>query len=311
MKNAIKVSAPATIANLNCGFDILGTALDKVNDEIIGRLYSEPGVHLKRVGPYARQTPEDPRKNTAAVAVSSYLEYLGAYKTTGFEMELHKKTRPGSGLGSSASSACAAVMLANELMGAPLDKKELLPFALIGEHAADGAFHADNVAPCLMGGMVLVRDMLNLEVHKLTYPSALSFAVVFPEVKVLTAESRAQLGTSVPLKDVTTQTANIAALVHGLIRGDLDLIGDAMVDVIVEPQRAKLIPGFYAMRDAAFTNGAMSFGISGSGPTVFALCPNTHVAGTCVEEIQKVLKESGVESEGFYSGINQSGTVLC
>ena len=311
MRNGIKVTAPATVSNLNCGFDVLGVALNVNNDEIIGARSDKPGVELTLVGANARKTPTDPTKNTAGVAVMRLLEYLGLNREVGITMEIKKHIRPGSGLGSSASSACAAVFLANELVGRPLTKRELLPFALLGEHAADQAYHADNVAPCLLGGLILIRDTMRMEVHKLTHPGGLYFTVVFPELRVLTSESRAGLSPNVPLKSMVTQTANIASLVHGLIRTDLDLIARSMTDVVIEPQRASGITAFYEMKDAALDAGAMTFGLSGSGPTVFALCPNEHIAENCGEAIQKVLQEEKVESQVFVSPINEAGTQLC
>lgn len=311
MANRIKVQAPATLSNLNCGFDVLGVAIDTVCDEIIGRTTAKPGLNLLLRGNYARQTPADPTKNTAGVAVLRYLQYIGATKTAGLELEMHKYVRPGSGLGTSAASASAAVFMANELMGRPLERKALLPFALLGEHAADQSFHADNVAPCVLGGLILVRDFRTLDMQKLAHPRGLMFALVYPEIRVLTSESRAGLVPQVPLRQFVQQTANIAGFVQAMLMSDFDLIARTMVDAVIEPQRAGAIPCFEQMKDAALAAGALSFGISGSGPTVFALCPNRHIAETCTQAMQKTLHDSNVGSESYVAGINERGVELC
>lgn len=306
----IKVTAPATVSNLNCGFDILGLALDVVNDEILGKRLDAPGIVIKRVGPFAKTLPEDPAKNTAGVAVAHFLEFIGE-RSAGIELEIHKKMRPGSGLGSSASSACAAVLLANELFKRPLSKRELLPFAILGEHAADHSFHADNVAPCLLGGAVLIRDLFELDVHRIYVPEGLFVTVVYPEVRILTSEARDVLAPEVSMKQMVKQNANLGALVMALEKGNFDLIERSMVDHIIEPQRAHLIPGFDRVKEAAFLAGALGCGISGAGPTMFALCNDHGKALECGEGMQNAFRQEGYGAEVYCSRINQIGTALC
>jgi len=311
MSGRIKVQAPATLSNLNCGFDVLGVAVSANCDDIIGRRLPRPGIELILSGTNARQTPADPTRNTAGVAVMKLFEYLGMTKADGIELEIRKEIRPGSGLGSSAASACGAVFLANELLGRPLDRRTLLPFALLGEYAADRSFHADNVAPCLLGGLVLVRDFRSLDIHKLIHPQGLTFSLVYPDVRVLTSESRAALSPTVPLRNFVNQTANLAGFVHAMIRSDLDLLSRAMKDEVIEPQRASAIPHFELIRDTAFSEGALAVGISGSGPTVFALSANNHIAENCAVAMQRILTDRRLASEAMVAGINESGVELC
>ncbi|MDX1479595.1 MAG: homoserine kinase [Saprospiraceae bacterium] len=310
MKNRIKVKAPATVSNLNCGFDILGVAIDVINDEIIGGRTSTPGVHIRCVGEHARSLPEDPDHNTAGVAVQHFLRFIGAHQE-GIELEIHKKMRPGSGLGSSASSACAAVVLANELFRRPLTRRELLPFAILGEHAADQSFHADNVAPCLLGGMVLIRDLLELDVHRVYLPEGLFMAVAYPEIRILTADARGVLSPTIDLRQMVIQSANLGALLLGLQRSDLQLVSRSLQDVIIEPQRKQLIPGFDRVTAAALAQGALGCGISGAGPTVFALCQSRNEGELCAAAMQKAFAEQGLASEVFCAGISSEGTTLC
>jgi len=311
MPRGIKVSAPATISNINCGFDALGIAINFTCDEIIGRLSEKPGIHLTLVGPKARSTPSDPSKNTVTVAIDRFLNALGENASLGIDLQVKKMISPGSGLGSSAAGACAGVMLANELLGKPMENRQLLPFAILGEYAADQSWHADNVAPCLLGGAILIREMEPLDIHRLYTPRGLYIAVVTPQIRILTKEAREVLSEKVDFKKAVKQAANLASFVHALHTSDFDLLSRSLQDHLVEAQRAHLLPGFYDAKSAAMATGAMGCGISGSGPTIFTISNNENCAHESAEAITKVYSDSGVESWSVVSEVNHAGTVLC
>lgn len=310
MASGLKVTAPASISNINCGFDVLGAALHIDSDEIIGRRTSRPGVSILEITGQGKETiSKTPGQNTAGVAIAKFLDYAGI-KTEGVELEIHKKIKPGSGLGSSAASACAGVTLANALFGHPLSMSELLPLAILGEQIASHAFHADNVAPCLLGGIVLVRDVRSLDVQRLNIPKGLFITLLIPETSVLTTESRRILQQIVPLQQMVRQSANLGAFVMALERSDFGLMGRALQDHIIEPQRAHLIPGYYSIRDAAYAAGVIGCGISGSGPSLFAFSQNSLTAENAGQAMQKALSVQKVESQYLVTKINPEGTVL-
>lgn len=289
---------------------MLGMALNISCDEIVGRKTLKKGIQLKLIGPNARLTPQDPDKNTITVAIKHMLKFLGE-DDFGMELEAHKSIRPGSGLGSSAASAAAGVMMANELLGRPLEKRELLPFAILGEHAADGAFHADNVAPSLLGGMILTRDIRLLDVHRVFVPNGLYVSVVIPKTPVLTKEARGILSKTVPLNDMIAQSANLAALIHAMHVGDFGLIARSLQDRVIEPQRASMQHRFYDVQSAALNAGAMGCGISGSGPTIFAISANDNIANAVVKSIEAIYESDKIESRAWVSTINNQGAKLC
>lgn len=307
-KAGIKVFAPASVANVACGFDILGFALEKPGDEIIVQFSDTPGFRITSILGAKGKLPTDPMKNTAGFAAYKLLEHLGVLDM-GIEMEIHKKMPFGSGLGSSAASAAGGVFAINELLGSPLQKKDLLPFAVLGEQIADGAYHADNVAPSLLGGMVLIRNNQDLDVHRLHIPQNIFASVVYPHIEILTKDARQILSDTVPLHKVIEQTGNLGALVLGLYTGDFDLIGRSLKDVIIEPQRARLIPHFQDVKDAAYTAGALGCSISGAGPSIFALSANTLIAENVGLAMQKCFQDNRIECELFLSPINQEGTI--
>lgn len=309
MHTGIKVFAPATVANMACGFDILGFALDKPGDEIIARFSDTPGLRITKITGAKGKLPLEIEKNTAGVAAIRLLEHLGEEKR-GIELEIHKKMPFGSGLGSSAASAVAGVMAINELLRRPLTKREILPFAVLGEQVADGAYHADNVAPSLLGGIIFIRDNPTLDVHRLPLMRGLYASVIYPHIEILTKDARNVLSDQVSLKDNITQNGNLGGLIVGLYNSDLDLISRSLQDVIVEPQRAKLIPGFQQVKEAALKAGALGCSISGAGPSIFALSSNSLIAENVGESMQKVFTDLKIKSELFQSPINQEGAVL-
>jgi len=309
MRTGIKVFAPATVANVACGFDILGFALNKPGDEIIARFSDKPGLRITKITGAKGKLPLEVEKNTAGVSAMRLLEHLGEEKR-GIELEIHKKMPFGSGLGSSAASAVAGVMAINELLKRPLTKRQILPFAVLGEQVADGAYHADNVAPSLLGGMVFIRDNPTLDVHRLPLMRGLYASVIYPHIEILTKDARDVLSDQVSLKDSITQNGNLGGLIVGLYNSDLDLISRSLQDVIIEPQRAKLIPGFQQVKEAALNAGALGCSISGAGPSIFALSANSLIAENVGDGMQKVFTDLKIKSELFQSPINQEGAIL-
>lgn len=308
MRTGIKVFAPASVANVACGYDILGFALEKPGDEIIARFSDTPGLKITKITGAKNRLSYDIEKNTAGFAAQRLLEYLKEDKL-GIELEIRKKMPFGSGLGSSAASAVAGVMAINELLKRPLTKRELLPFAVEGEQIADGAYHADNVAPSLIGGMILVRDNPSLDVHRLSLPKGLYATVIYPHIQILTKDARSVLSDKVSLDQCIRQTGNLGALIVGLYNADIELIGRALQDVIIEPQRAQLIPHFYTVKEAALNTGALGCSISGAGPSIFALSANSLIAENVGIAMQKVFTDEGIENELFQSPINQEGAI--
>ncbi len=306
-KTGIKVFAPASVANVACGFDVLGFALERPGDEIIVRFSEDKGLKITKIT--GGKLPYEAEKNTAGYAALTLLEHLGE-SGRGIEMEIHKKMPFGSGLGSSAASAAGAVVAINELLRRPLEKRDLLKFAVLGESIASGAIHADNVAPSLLGGFTLVRDSETLDVHRIHTPRGLYTAVVYPKVEVLTKEARAMLKTEVPLKTVVKQSANLGAFILGMFNSDFELIKRSLHDLIIEPQRAQLIPHFYEVKEAAYTEGVLGCSISGSGPSVFALAENSLTAERAGLAMQKIYEKNRIPCELYISPINMEGTTL-
>lgn len=302
----IKVFAPATVANVVCGFDVLGFAVNEPGDEVVMRLVDEPGVRLLKITGDEGRLPLDSAKNTVSASVQHYLQHLNR-QDVGVEIELHKKMPIGSGLGSSSASTVAGLYAINQLMGDLLTAKELVPFAMKGEELACGYGHADNVAPALMGGFVLVRSYEPLDLVALPTPENLFAAIVYPEVDVPTKDARQMIRSKVLLKDAVTQWGNVAGLVSGLFLNDIDLVGRSMKDVLIEPTRSILIPGFENLREIAMENGAVGFGISGSGPSVFALAKDEVTARKITDAQQKYLTTLNINSNAYVSSVNAEG----
>lgn len=309
MNAGLKVFAPATVANVACGYDILGFAIDGPGDEIIARQVDKPGLHISKITGCKNKLPLEVEKNTAGFAGLKLLEHLREDKI-GIELEIHKKMPFGSGLGSSAASAAAGVMAVNEILKRPLSRKELLPFAVLGEQVADGAYHADNVAPSLLGGMIFIRSNPDLDVHRVPVPKGIYVTVIYPHVKILTKDARKILGDVVELEKHIEQSGNLGGLILGLYNSNFDLIKRSLKDVIIEPQRAQLIPGFFEIQEAALKEGALGCSISGAGPSIFALSNSNLIAENIGQKMKEVYGRLKIETELFISGINQRGTYL-
>jgi homoserine kinase len=303
---SIKVFAPATVANVVCGFDVLGFAVNAPGDEVIMRLVDKPGVNIIKITGDNGKLPLAAEKNTVSASVQHYLKHVNR-PDVGVEIELNKKMPIGSGLGSSSASTVAGLFAINNLMGNLLTPMELVPFAMKGEELACGYGHADNVAPAVLGGFVLIRSYEPLDIIKLPVPKGLYCAIVFPDVDVPTRDARQMIRSKVLLKDAVIQWGNVAGLVSGLFMNDIDLIGRSMHDVLVEPTRSILIPDFYKMREIAMENGGVSFGISGSGPSVFAFTRDEQTAHTITQKIQQHLKTLNISSYTYVSAINEQG----
>lgn len=309
MNNSIKVFAPATVANVVCGYDVLGFAVNAPGDEVIMRIKETKGITISKITGDNGKLPLDPAKNTVSASVQHYLNYIG-YPDFGLDIELHKKMPIGSGLGSSSASTVAGLFAVNTLFDNLLSNRDLVPFAMKGEELACGYGHADNVAPALMGGFVLIRSYEPLDIISLPFPEDMHAAIVYPEVDVPTKDARQMIRSKVLLKDAVTQWGNVAGLVSGLFMKDYELIGRSMTDVLVEPTRAILIPDFYVLRQLALEAGAIGFGISGSGPSVFALTRDPETAKKITEKLQEHLKGMAISSLSFVSEVNKKGPII-
>jgi|TARA_Y100000996_G_scaffold44659_1_gene30868 homoserine kinase len=304
--NEVKIFCPASVANVSCGFDILGFCLDKIGDEMIIRKTSNPGINITKI--VGENLPYESKKNVAGV---SGISLLNEFSTDfGFEIEIYKGIKSGSGIGSSAASSAGAVFGINELLGKPFSRKELIKFAMKGEELASGSIHADNVAPVLLGGFTLVRDINSLDIISLPFPKNLFASIIHPEIELKTSDSRSVLKQKVPLKKAIQQSANIASLISGLYTEDYKLISRSLIDVLVEPYRSDLIPAFNDLKKTSSNNGSLGTGISGSGPSVFALSKGEKTAKSVTSEMGKVLVPLNLKFHSYTSKINSTGIKL-
>lgn len=302
----IVVHAPATVANVVCGFDCLGFALEKPFDEIKLRLIDEKTVRIKHLDDY--NLPLEPEKNVAGAAILSMLNLIE--ENVGFEIEITKHIKPGSGVGSSAASAAGAAAGANILLGNRFSKQELVEFARDGEFAACGTRIADNVSACIYGGFTLVRttepvaDVVALEFPKL-------FAtVIHPQIEIKTGDARIFLKPQLQLKTAVRQWGNVGALVAGLAKGDYDLIARSLEDFVAEPFRKVLIPRFDDLKNESLRQGAIGGGISGSGPSVFMLSETLETAHKVENKMREIYSETEIDFNIYVSAINSEGVRL-
>jgi len=302
---SIRAFAPATVANVCCGFDILGFAVDAPGDEVKLTLRDDTLIKITSITGDGGKLPWEADRNTAGVAVISFLKSLG--KEQGVDIELIKNLPLGSGMGSSAASGVAALVAINHLMGNPFTREQLVPHAMEAERIACGSAHADNVAPSLLGGFVLVREYQPLDVVKISTTEKLFCTLVHPHLELKTEDSRRVLRQSLALKDVIIQSGNIAGLMIGLTKPDYALIGRSLKDVIAEPIRAAFIPGFNNLRKVAIESGALGCGISGSGPTIFALSENETHALAAGKAMQHEFLKYRLKSDVYVSKVNQEG----
>lgn len=298
----VKVIAPASVANLVCGFDVLGMALSDPADEMIMSLSAKPGIHIVHEDEFG--LPEAAEKNVAGVALIAMMKELNP--ETGFNLRVRKFIKPGSGLGSSAASAAGAVAGANALLDNKFSKEDIVRFAMSGEKLASGVKHADNIAPLIYGGITLIRSILPLDVVSLSFPD-LFVTVVHPQIEVKTSDARQILRKQVLLKDAIRQWGNIAGLVAGFLQKDYALIGRSLEDVIIEPVRSILIPGFGEVKEKCREAGALGGGISGSGPSVFMLSVEERTARRVGEIMEQIYSCLGIDFKIYVTKINEKG----
>lgn len=313
----IKIKAPATVANMVCGFDILGFAVNSPYDEMemrwMARAENEASITIINIDNY--NLPTDPEKNVAGAALLAFLEEYEEKQNNSsvpkikFELKINKLIKPGSGVGSSAASSAGAVVGANYLVGNIFSKDDLVRFAMNGEKLASGVKHADNIAPCIFGGVTLVRSIFPLEIIALPSPT-LHVTIVHPQIEVRTSDARSILRQQVLLKDAIKQWGNIAGLVAGLMKSDYDLIGRSLEDVIIEPVRSILIPGFDALKLACKQAGALGGGISGSGPSIFMLSKTKEIAIAVEKEMKQLYDSIGLPHHTYVTSINQTGVEI-
>ena len=299
----IKIFCPASVANMSCGFDVLGFCLSPVGDEMIIRKTNFPGVKITKIE--GQDLPLDVKKNVAGVAAEALLKAHPAQ--TGFEIEIYKNIKAGSGIGSSAASAAGAVFGINELLNKPFTAHELIAFAMEGEGLASGAAHADNVAPVLMGGITLVRTIDPVDVIKLPSPNELTAVILHPKIELKTLHAREIIKKNVTMEKAIQQWGNLGAFVSALFNEDYDLISRSLKDEIVEPMRSLLIPEFDSLKKASIDAGALGFGISGSGPSVYALTKGMDTAHKVSKVINKIISSIGIDFEIHISEINKQG----
>jgi homoserine kinase len=305
---SIHAFAPATVANVSCGFDVFGFAVERPGDEVILTLTDTRGVKIKKIEGDDGRLPMEADKNTAGVAVLAFLKAMKS--SQGVDIVLKKNLPLGSGMGSSAASSVAALVGINHLFGEPFSKKELLPFAMEAERIACGSAHADNVAPSLLGGFVLIRGYDPLDVVNIPTPDNLYCTLIHPHIELNTHDSRQVLRLNITLKDAIVQWGNIAGLVAGLMKPDFGLISRSLRDVIAEPVRSMLIPGFDKIKQKAVECGALGSGISGSGPTIFALSTDAATASDIGKGIAAEFEKLKLNSEVFVSRINPKGAAI-
>lgn len=304
MKKTV-VKSPGTVANLVCGFDILGLALNEPSDIMELSLLNEPKVIIHNRDNY--NLPTEPEKNVAGVVLLSVMEKIG--RNIGFELTIEKHIKPGSGIGSSAASAAGAAVAANHLLGNIFSADEVVQFAMIGEKLASGVKHADNIAPCILGGISLIRAIHPLDIVSIPSPD-LYVTVIHPQIEVRTSDARQILKQQVLLKDAIKQWGNIAGLVTGFMKNDYDLIGRSLEDVIIEPVRSILIPGFDEVKKKCKEAGALGGGISGSGPSVFMLSKDEPTAKSVETEMKDVYNRIGIEYNTYVTTINKKGVEI-
>ena len=301
--NEIKIFSPATVANVACGYDVLGFCLDAVGDEMLIRKVDKKGIRITKIEGF--ELPFKTELNVAGVSALAMYETL--QPDCGFEIEIYKNIKPGSGIGSSAASAVGSVFGMNALLGSPYNKTELTQFAMKGEALASKCEHADNLAPALFGGFTLVKSLSPLEILKIPSPDNLYATIIHPQIEVKTADSRAILPKEVKLQEAIVQWANFGSLIHSLHTNNYQLMKRSLHDAIIEPHRSKLIPFYKEVKQAALNAGALGANISGSGPSIFSLCKGIETATLVSDAIKKVYLSTGIKFDIHISKINIEG----
>ncbi len=304
MTESVTAFAPATVGNVGIGFDILGHTVQSVGDRVTAARSATRGVRIRSITGVHTDLPKEAERNTAGKAVMSLWQSSGA--PGGVELDIDKGIPLGSGLGGSAASAVAAVVAANALLDRPRPPLELLKFAMHGEQVASGSIHVDNIAPSLFGGLVLTVGVDNPRIKQIPVPAPIRCVLVHPHMVLSTLEARGILSRTVTLSDFVWQTANLAGFISGCYSNDLDMIRDSFEDVVIEPQRQALIPGFRDVRAAAMAGGALGCSISGAGPTVFAWCESARAEGIR-DGMAAAFAAHGLTSDGWITSIEPAG----
>ena len=305
-KSEIKLFSPATVANVACGFDVLGLCLDTIGDEMVVRKVDKKGVRITKIEGF--KLPFETELNVAGV--SALAMYQELQPDCGFEIEIKKNIKPGSGIGSSAASAVGSVYGINALLGSPLNKTQLTQFAIKGEALASGSEHADNIAPALFGGFTLVKSVSPLEILQIPSPDNLYVTIIHPQIEIKTAISRAILPKNVPLKAAINQWANVGSFIHSLHTSDYPLMQRSLHDVIIEPHRSKLIPHYNEVKQQTLNAGALGTNISGSGPSIFSLCEGIENANKVRDVMRNIYSNTGIEFDVHVSKINTQGVKI-
>ena len=303
----IKVFAPASIANLGCGFDIMGMALDEVGD-VLEMTLDEDGEGISIVNETDVPLPADPEDNVITPVLRKFFALTG--KTGRVDVRVLKKIFPGSGIGSSAASSAAAAFGINELFGAPLGEEDVVVCAMEGENLASGGYHADNAAPAVMGGITLIRGYEPLDIIKLPVPGNLYCPVIHPHLTVSTKQARSIIPKEIPMHTAVTQWGNVGGLVAGLCSGNIELVGRSMRDAVAEPFRKQFIPGFDELRAKLLGAGALAMNISGSGPSVFALASRSDIAQRVGAIMERHFAQQGILSETYVVKVSNKGARL-
>lgn len=303
--DSISVFAPATVANVACGFDIFGLAVDNPGDEVIVKKRNDDKIVIEKITGDEGKLTLDPAKNTVSVPIIKFLSQIDSKQ--GFDIILNKKMPLGSGLGSSSASSVAGVFAVNKLLNSPLETKELLPFAMEGERIACGSAHADNVAPALLGGFVVIRSYAPLDFFQIPTPENLFVTIVHPDIEVNTKDARHILKNEVSMKKAISQMGNVGGMIAGLMSSNYALIGRSMVDFIIEPIRSILIPQFFEVKMAAIDAGALGCSISGAGPSIFAFSEGKEIALKVEKAMKYEFEKVGIHTNSYVSAINNVG----
>ena len=303
MMDTIKVFSPGSVTNLSCGYDILGFCLDKVGDTIIVKKTAEQGLRISSIDKY--DLPLSIDENVAGIAAKAMISEVKI--SHGLDIKIEKGIKPGSGIGSSAASSVGTVFAINKLIGSPFSDRELIRFAMEGEKYVSGSYHADNVSPILLGGITLVRSVKDLDIIKLPNPKDLIATIIRPEIEIKTSDSRKVVKSKVTIDKMVRQSANLAAFISSLYTEDYDLMSNSIVDEIIEPDRALLIPEYYNIKQISLRAGAIACGISGSGPAIFSLSKSDKVANDILDKMSSHFDNVNINYNGFVSKINSEG----
>jgi len=301
--DSIKVFSPGSITNLSCGYDILGLCLQNRGDEITVSKTNKKGIIIKSIEGHV--LTKDINKNVAGIAAQALLKNINI--NYGFEIEIKKGIKPGSGIGSSAASSAGTVYAINQLLDSPFSHLDLIKYSMEGERFVSGSYHADNVAPIILGGITLVRSIDAIDVIKLPSPKSLEVIIVRPNIEIKTSDSRKVVKKKIKIEKMVQQSANLGSFISSLYTEDFDLMSKSVVDEIIEPDRSMLIPEFDNIKKISKDSGAIAVGISGSRPSIFSLSNNTSLSNKILDNITNHYDKLRIDYDGFISKINTAG----